>query len=621
LHVQEPHFLCNMIQFENLLNDDKIISYLCKVRVKVAKQRNKKHLLHLLTSDDFYNYHEDVEISEYQKEFLNTLKSIFPPRRKWKKLGQSNRIRSNGNKREKLSTSDKYLHSLIKTVKYYRRNDPSLTWVQNLNNYIKNIKASIQDPHYKIATPNICPRPKDKKKLKELKKDEYNICRPISIFNLKDRLILSFVNNYLTRLFDKYFDSSSLAFRAKPHQTINHHTAIRNILTYKALFKNTGLWVAECDMQKFFDSVNHKIIIEQFESLIFKASRHNPDINLDNCKRLFYEYLNCYAFNKTVLPLNEDGGHWTTYNIPRGKYGWIDDAIKQYKLYDNPFEEQIGIPQGGALSGLIANIVLDAVDRQLMDTYPSIFYARFCDDMIIMYPDQEVCQQAINIYIEKLFKLKLAPHSFSSELTELRLNHNSKLPLVSFSNFWKGKSKGPYKWDAVENDGFPWIGFVGYEIHHEGLLRVRKSSLEKEFEKQKKTVNDIKDAIKKHKRVSNGTVAESAIRRLIGMSVGRVELWNYSICDSEMCWKVGFQELNLNKHSIRQMKSLDRNRNKLYFDLIRGLKEDYKDEVIKDRVKYRQLIVYNKPFSYYYHIIEKPQKLRLLNESTIIEEN
>ena len=186
-----------------------------------------------------------------------------------------------------------------------------------------------------------------------------------------------------------------------------------------------------------------------------------------------------------------------------------------------------------------------------------------------------------------------------------------KVSRLSFKPFWEGKSKGPYKWDSVQRHGFPWIGFVGYEIHYTGSLRVRKSSLLKEINKQKKIVSQIKGAIKNQVRVSKGTITESAIKKLIGMAVGRIELWNYTEMKSEMCWKNGFQELNANKYSIKQIKRLDKNRSKLYYSLKKELEIllPSKNETIQNddvtEKKNRQFISYDKPFSYYYHVIEK----------------
>jgi hypothetical protein len=109
--------------------------------------------------------------------------------------------------------------------------------------------------------------------------------------------------------------------------------------------------------------------------------------------------------------------------------------------------------------------------------------------------------------------------------------------------------------------------------------------------------------------VNGGTVTESAINRLIGMSVSRVRLWNYKTIESEMCWKTRFQGLNLNKQSIKQIKRLDKNRNRLYYDLKKICDKldivRHKNEGDEKKVDNRQLSGYDKPFSYYYHIIEK----------------
>jgi reverse transcriptase-like protein len=519
-----------MKQFEEFFSEDKIIYYLCKVRAKIAKQRNKKHLLHLLTDNEDFNYHDTSKSiqSEHEKEFHELLNSLFPPRSKWVKLGKPSRNKTTDGVIQKISTIDKNIYALLKTVKYYKRKEPNEPFVKRLNDFISDIKFSILNPEYSITSPFIYPKAKDKKKLHELKGDEKNICRPIALFNLKDRLILSFTNKFLSKLFDKYFEDCSLAFRAKPMELVNHHIAIQRIQEYKAKHKTIPLWVAECDMQKFYDSVNHKTIKEQFEMLISKSKHDAPHLILENCQRIFLSYLSCYSFNTNILPLNKNDEYWELYKIAKGNFGWIEKEIEQHKFYENIDLERIGVPQGGALSGLIANIVLDITDKALLAKYNDLFYTRFCDDMIIMHPDKEICEESINLYKNTLEKCQLVPHEFLKELTEKRQKEKKYLSPISLKPFWKGKSKGPYKWDDIKNDGFPWIGFVGYEIHHNGSVRVRKSSLQKELKKQKEVIGKIKEAISKEQKVSGGTVTESAIRRLIGMSVSRVELWNYS---------------------------------------------------------------------------------------------
>src|SRR5690606_15404767 len=128
------------------------------------------------------------------------------------------------------------------------------------------------------------------------------------------------------------------------------------------------------------------------------------------------------------------------------------------------------------------------------------------------------------------------------------------------------------KWDSINEGGFPWIGCVGYEMHYGGHVRVRKKSFLKEINKQREIVKEVKNAVKYKMRKSKGSVTESAIHRLVGMSVGRVSLRNYKNISNDMCWKNGFKELRPNKYSIQQIKQLDRNRNKLYYDLVKELK-------------------------------------------------
>ena len=90
-----------------------------------------------------------------------------------------------------------------------------------------------------------------------------------------------------------------------------------------------------------------------------------------------------------------------------------DDVLR--KLYpDSPAMSRIGIPQGGALSPLLANIVMDAVDRAVLsDQDPDLFYARFCDDMIIVHPDKRKCADALHRYLEAVALLKLPVHKVS----------------------------------------------------------------------------------------------------------------------------------------------------------------------------------------------------------------
>ena len=93
-----------MKPFEDYFNENEILNLICKVRVKFAKNKSKKHLLHLLTTNPNYNYHiklnsEPTNMFEaQQKELTEFLSSILPPRKKWVKLGQVSRRKPNSHR-------------------------------------------------------------------------------------------------------------------------------------------------------------------------------------------------------------------------------------------------------------------------------------------------------------------------------------------------------------------------------------------------------------------------------------------------------------------------------------------------------------------------------------------
>jgi hypothetical protein len=93
------------------------------------------------------------------------------------------------------------------------------------------------------------------------------------------------------------------------------------------------------------------------------------------------------------------------------------------------------------------------------------------------------------------------------------------------------------------------------------------------------------------------------------MSVGRVTIRNYDIVANDLCWKNGFKELNMNKYSIQQIKQLDRNRNKLFYKLEKDLELRKNENCTIEELpsKNRQIIHFNKPFSYYYQVLERKE--------------
>ena len=554
------------------------------MRAKIAKRRNKEHLLHLLSNSEKYNYHIKEKL-----DIENKICELMPNRRSWRKIGFAARY----TKGIKINSIDKNIKTLITTIKWYESNNPTADFLVRLNEFTADVQNSINDINYRITKPNIIP------KLKDPRKDSNNVCRPISNYNLKDKIIISLVNKYLTDLLDGFFYKNSLAFRAPFYEKnekkcLNHHDSIKLIKSYIESNSISDIWVSECDMRKFFDTVDHKVIEKQFNKLMIKAFKKFPEYFDSNAVKIFRNYLDSYSFNHNVYPLNRKQEYFDEFGIPDGSFGWVEDELKKENYYKNVYTEKIGIPQGGALSGLIANIVLDIADRSLNIYAKSndFLYLRYCDDMIILSTSKKDSQNSTSKYVSCLKQLRLVPHKFEE------VESNSK-------EYWKTKSKAPYQWKY--SDGIQWIGFVGYEINRHGFTRVRISSLKKEMSKQCKVIIEAKKAIDdKQRRASRGYIEESIIHRLIGMSIGRMSLWNYEEPINDLCWINGFTEINKNPNSIKQHKALDKNRNKHFKEFLRTLgKMEEIDGKPIDIKNSRQQIYYGKPFSYYYQAIEK----------------
>ena len=347
--LQEPLPFLIMKTFESYFSENEILKLICKVRVKLAKNKSKKHLLHLLTSNPAFNYHVKFNseptnnFETNQKELTEFLLSILPPRKKWLKLGEQSRRKPNrGN--EFLTSNDKNYYSLLKTIKTESKKTVKANWYCNLQKFVNEIVDVSKDKEYIISKPIIFPKLKDK-----VKKSARNECRPICIFSLKDRIVLSLTNKFLTRVFDEQFQDSYYAFRSKRNSKgniISHHDCIVGIGEYRSVNKESDLIVAECDMKKFYDTVNHKIALCLFQSLIETAKSKYIEINFDTPIKIFKSYLKSFAFNIDIpKPTNTE--YWTSYKIPNGFFGWIDEITLKthYTVID---EERIGVPQGGA---------------------------------------------------------------------------------------------------------------------------------------------------------------------------------------------------------------------------------------------------------------------------------
>lgn len=178
--------------------------------------------------------------------------------------------------------------------------------------------------------------------------------RPLGIPTVKDRLVQQAIALVLSEEYEKVFSDNSFGFR--PTRSCNG--AITRALEYL----NSGLeWVIDLDLSKFFDTVNHSKLLQLLSDRI-------EDVRVIS---LIHRFLRA--------PISEDG------NVSK--------------------KVTIGTPQGGVISPVLANIILNELD-QLLDNR-GIKFVRYADDMVILCGSRKAAERILanvtKFVEEKLF--------------------------------------------------------------------------------------------------------------------------------------------------------------------------------------------------------------------------
>lgn len=486
-------------------------------RVQLANKRHKKHQLHLLSPK--------MVVGEL-KESEQILLSLMPPRKSWISLSRKTRYRDIGEgQRQRIATARCNRKAIEWTIRRDIVKGTKLPYLEQLKEFVGKVQARIQDDGFTFSEPELFPEIKDE-----------SSCRPLCKFErLDDAVILILANKYLTKMFDGLFYDESLAFRSKRmyHDVecvTDHHHAIVRMKEYRSRCEGKRLYVCECDLQKFYDTVSHHIVRKCYYGLLNKVRKKEPGLDTTEISRVFEAYLSCYSFPRNVYRKMGDQAFWEKNHVDMEQrhFKWVEKELLAHKIaksHRGLMRMGIGVPQGGALSGLIANLVLNTVDWQVKKQMKKgDLYLRYCDDMIIITTSKVRCKILFSINSKGTSKLRLVPHS-------------PKAFKFGEKSFWDGKSKDAYQWEMGREDAAEWIGFVGYEMRRDGMVRIRKKSFRKELDKQENIVFvKTLERIQNENRVSNDSLLKSLESKLISMSVGKIAVWNAPFFESEMCW-------------------------------------------------------------------------------------
>lgn len=180
--------------------------------------------------------------------------------------------------------------------------------------------------------------------------------RLLGIPTVLDRLIQQAILLVLSPIFDPEFSKDSYGFR--PGRST--HDAVRKAREY---IKEGYRWVVDLDLAKFFDRVNH-------DKLMARVARKIKDRKV---LRLIRRYLESGVLLNGVVVADEEG-----------------------------------VPQGGPLSPLLANIMLDDLDKEL--SRRGHRFVRYADDSNIYVRSKragERVMKSVRTYLQEELKLQV----------------------------------------------------------------------------------------------------------------------------------------------------------------------------------------------------------------------
>ena len=521
-----------------------IVKVLAMFRAKEANLRHRKVFY-------WQKFCCDKNPSEIQ---FSDVATYLPSRREWTRPKRAQRHSTSR------PSVDILQDSIVRKVQgvYYAGRLQEFEWGRKLAGFVDRIQRRVASDDLKFDRPELMLRTK-----------AVGIgCRPkfrcISAYrNLEDRVILALANKYLSRKLDSLLSDECYAFRSCKSSPIGR--AIGNVIDFRRTVSEP-LYVAECDIVKFFDTIEHDAVMAVFQDA---CKKNGLD---DTAKLILKAFLDSYDVR--------DITHCDFW----GKLSKSEDWDFLSNL---PTTKRIGLPQGGALSGLLSNLVLASVDYAVRGLkIDDLLYARYCDDILIVGRHKEDCQNAFDACRARLESLGLRAYP-------------CKRDVVYGSDYYTDKSKGPFLWGDPSNipNAIPWVSFLGYTIRYDGSARLRKETLlghVKSIREECETFLSNVDKFGFRHTADRQKAIESFLYRLLAKGTGRIHV--EPIKGLGRCWLSAFRFVGESDAGLKQMRYLDYVRSSAIDRLLRKLGVRLGDD--KNGGK-REALYLGKPFSYY----------------------
>ena len=180
--------------------------------------------------------------------------------------------------------------------------------------------------------------------------------RMLGIPSVVDRMIQQAIAQVIAPCFEEVFSDSSFGFR--PGRST--HDALRRAKEY---IEEGHEWVVDLDLEKFFDRVNHDMLMARVARIIKDKA----------VLKLIRKYLNSGVLINGMIMVSDEG-----------------------------------TPQGGPISPLLSNIMLDDLDKELERR--GLRFVRYADDVQIYVKSPRSAERVmtgITDFIENKLKLKV----------------------------------------------------------------------------------------------------------------------------------------------------------------------------------------------------------------------
>ena len=537
-----------MLSFVEYASEQRILELLIKERVKIALKGKLKGV----SSDKIINRAARGEALSIKEQVF----TIMPARNSWHRPRKQER-KLNGGEDSK-SHKQILTRSIAITIQQHRKLETPPKYLKNLDAFIASMREEVCSCEpLTFSSIKIIGKPK------KVNSEGIEILRPICEFeSLREKLLIALASKYLSEVFDQLLHEEILSYRplrmyhgSETPVLTDRNNAVQNIHAYRKAHRCGSLYVAECDIQKYFDTINHDVIRSCFSTFADKVKAIDANFDYAQVERIVDAYLNSYSFYRNVESKNEGiKERKQQFEVPKANL-FIERGCYSAEEFEAA-KNKIGIPQGGALSTLMSNVILHTIDTESILDRPdrNRFFCRYGDDILLMHTSKAECERLINRYCETLTRRKLIYHDFISVADKefRRPDGVGVRPIL-----WDQKSRKPFLWgrNNAETESVDWIGFLGYEIRYTGEVRLRRSSLDNKIKgiKRKYYVGaQTKLAMGKETYTEQkmNSLVSNRIKKFVGEGL------------------TGSISLNRNKYSLTQALKLNRYTSKVIYRLL-----------------------------------------------------